>query len=301
MSGHLERIKTFLAVADTGSFSAAARDQGRSSSAVTRYIAELENTLGVQLFVRTTRKVSLTQAGAHYYDTTHPLISALTLADDRARTHQQALSGTLKMSCPLSFGTRFLTQALDNFTQLHPGIDLQINLTDSFVDILKDGYDMALRISSAPADKSTIWRKIAPVPRCLVAAPAYLSDAPELTQPIDLTSHRCLGYTNQSDGDVWHLAHRLDGTVRPVRLLPGFACNNGDLLAQMAVAGHGIALLPRFIVRDGLRAGTLQTVLTDWQAPEIWLTAFYPPYQKLPRAIDRFTDVFERHAKSLDL
>ncbi|WP_299783696.1 LysR family transcriptional regulator [uncultured Roseobacter sp.] len=301
MTGHLERIKTFMEVASAGSFTAAARAQGSSSSAVTRHIADLEQTLGVQLFVRTTRKVSLTQAGAVYFEKVHPLISALAAADDGARAQQKALSGTLQVSCPLSFGTRFLQAPLTEFAELHPGIDLRINLTDSFVDIIKDGYDMALRISAAPADKSTIWRKICPVPRCLVAAPGYLEQAPPLATPADLPNHRCLSYTNQSDGDTWHLAHHAEETMRPVRLTPAFACNNGDLLAQMAAAGGGIVLLPRFIVADALAAGTLRTVLEDWRAPEIWLTAFYPPYQKLPLAIDRFTDVFEQHAGQFGL
>lgn len=301
MTGHLERIRVFLAIADAGSFSAAASAQQSSASAVTRHIAELEETLGVQLFVRTTRKVSMTQAGLQYYDKVHPLVSALAVADDTARAHQNTLSGALQISCPLSFGTRFLTPALEEFMDLYPGIDLKINLTDSFVDIIRDGYDMALRISSAPADKSTIWRKIAPVPRCLVAAPHYLADAPALTTPADLPHHQCLSYTNLSEGDTWHLSHVSEDTMHPVRLATGFACNNGDVLAQMAGKGRGIALLPRFIVQDALRRGTLRRVLEDWRAPDIWLTAFYPPYQKLPLAIGHFTRVFETHARQFEL
>ncbi|MBW4708962.1 LysR family transcriptional regulator [Roseobacter sp. YSTF-M11] len=296
MAGHLERIKTFIAVANAQSFSAAARLQNNSSSAVTRHIAELEETLGVQLFVRTTRKVSLTQAGVQYFEKVHPLVSGIAAADDTARAYQEALSGRLQISCPLSFGTRFLVEPLTEFASLHPGIDLKINLTDSFVDIIRDDYDMALRISAAPADKSTIWRKIRPVPRCLVAAPGYLETAAGLAAPSDLQNHRCLGYSNQSEGGVWQLAGTSENTMRPVRLPSGFACNNGDLIAQMAIAGQGIALLPRFIVQDAIEKNLLTEVLTDWQAPEIWLTAFYPPYQKLPLAIDQFTEVFERHA-----
>lgn len=290
-----------MSVADEGSFSAAAREHHSSSSAVTRHIADLEESLGVQLFVRTTRKVSLTQAGRQYLEKVQPIIAALTAADDSARAHQDMLSGALQISCPLSFGTRFLATPLSTFAAQHPGIALEVNLTDSFVDIIKDGYDMALRISAAPADKSTIWRKICHVPRCLVAGPAYLSEAPDLHTPGDLPHHRCLSYTNQTGSDVWHLAHASDETMRPARVSPTFACNNGDLLAQMAIAGRGVALLPRFIVHDALAAGELRLVLEEWRAPEIWLTAFYPPYQRLPLALDRFTEVFEQYAKGLDL
>ncbi len=300
MPGHLERIEAFRAVAEAQSFSGAARRLNASASAITRHVADLEARLGTQLLVRTTRKVALTQAGQTYLDRVRPLLDTLAEADRDARAVQTSLQGTLRLSCPLSFGTRFLAPTIAQMGQHHPEVELQVTLTDRFVDIIAEDYDMALRISSAPTDKSTIWRKIRPVPRVLVAAPGYLAQAPSLETPGDLGRHRTLGYSNLAEGPIWQLG-RADGVMRPVRLSPAFQCNNGDLIAQLAVQGQGIALLPRFIVADALDSGALVPVLSGWDAPEIWLTAFFPPYQRLRAVMDRFTTIFEAEAQTLSL
>ena len=165
MPGHLERIQG-LAVAEAQSFSAAARNLKASASAVTRNVADLEAELGTQLLVRTTRKVSLTQSGVAYFEKVAPLVADLEAADETARVAQTALRGSLRLSCPLSFGTRFLAPTIADMSDLHPEIELRVTLTDRFIDIINDDYDIALRISSAPTDKSSIWRRSA-VPRVL--------------------------------------------------------------------------------------------------------------------------------------
>ena len=301
MSGHLEHIRTFLAVTDAGGFARAATGLGRSASSVTRSVADLETTLGVQLFKRTTRKVALTQAGLNYYNQMLPLIAQIARIDDGVRAFQTDLQGRLRISAPLSFGTHFLARPIATFRNAHPGIDLSVNLTDRFVDIMQSDYDMALRISGPPSDRSTIWRKIRPVPRSLVAAPGYLSAHGTPATPGDLTSHACLSYTHLAEGETWELTDRATGTTHPVRQIFRFSCNNGDLLGEMATADQGIALLPDFLVQDALSSGALVRLLTDWSPPDIWLTAFYPPYQKLPAAIDQFTKCIESAVADLAL
>ncbi len=301
MSGQLEHIQTFLAVADAGGFARAARKMGNSASSVTRAISDLESSLGVQLFKRTTRKVALTQAGLTYYQRMLPVVAEIARIDDSARAYQTDLQGRLRISAPLSFGTHFLSGPIAAFRRAHPGIDLSVNLTDRFVDIMQADYDMALRISGAPADRSTIWRKIKPVRRSLVASPAYLAGHGTPAHPSDLTAHACLSYTHLAEGEVWELSDPATGATHPVRQTFRFACNNGDLLAQMAIADQGIALLPNFLVADALERGQLDPVLVGWDAPEIWLTAFYPPYQKLPAAMDRFTAAIEQAVADLPL
>lgn len=291
MPGHLERIRVFHAVAEAGSFAGAARRLGMSASAVTRAVAELEDHLGVQLFLRTTRKVSLSGAGEEYLHRTLAAANALAEADDMVRRQQEGLSGTLRISCPLSFGTRFLPGIVAGFREQYPQIALQMQLTDRFVDITAGDYDMALRISGPPTDKSTIWRKICAVPRHLFAAPDYLKDAPPLRDPEDLAAHKCLVYSSQADGELWHFS-KGDRSV-PLRVRSMFGCNNGDLLGALAARGEGIALLPDFILDQQLARGEVVPVLPDWETPPLWLTAFYPPYRKLPRAVDRFTAVTE--------
>ncbi|MEY1556719.1 LysR family transcriptional regulator [Yoonia sp. R2331] len=301
MSGQLEQIRTFIAVAEANGFARAAQTLGTSASSVTRAVAELEAALGVQLFKRTTRKVALTQAGQSYYQRMLPVIAEIARIDDSARAFQTDLQGSLRISAPLSFGTQFLAGPIAAFRDEHPGIDLSINLTDSFVDIMQADYEMALRISGAPTDRSTIWRKIKQVRRTLVAAPSYLAAHGTPTHPAELPTHACLSYTNLAEGETWQLTDPVTGDTHPVRQSFRFACNNGDLLAQMAVAGQGIALLPDFLVAPALAAGSLVPVLPNWRTPEIWLTAFYPPYQKLPAAIERFTHRIERSVADIDL
>ena len=293
MPGHFEQITAFLAVADAHSFARAADRLGVSPSSVTRTLADLEDRLGVQLLVRTTRKVSLTQAGSTYRAQVLPLIADLARAEDSVRSFQTSLKGRLRVSVPMSFGLHYLAAPLTRFRTDNPDIDLQISLSDHFVDIVTDDLDMALRISGAPSDRSTIWRKIAPVPRSLIASPGYLDKRGTPRAPSDLLRHAALSYAHLADGDVWQLTDPATGTTHPVRVPSTFTCDNGDLLADLAVADQGIALLPDFLLRERIANGSLMRVLPDWQLPEIWLTAFYPPYQRLPTALERFTTCIE--------
>ena len=290
MAGHLEQITAFLAVAETQSFARAARTLGVAPSSVTRTVSELEARLGVQLLVRTTRRVSLTQAGTAFRAQVAPLVGGLVQAQDDVRAFQTTLKGTLRVSAPLSFGLHRLAEPLVRFRAQTPDIDLRISLTDRFVDILADDLDMALRISGAPTDLSTIWRKIAPVPRSLVASPDYLDRRGVPDRPADLTAHVALAYAHLADGQVWQLTDPETNLTEPVRVPTGLTCDNGDLLAQLAIAGEGVALLPDFLLRDDIAAGRLIRLLPHWRPPEIWLTAFFPPYRRLPAALDRFTD-----------
>ena len=290
MAGQLEQITAFLTVASAHSFVRAAEQMGVAPSSVTRTVSDLESRLGVQLLVRTTRRVTLTQAGTAFQGQVMPLVSGLAQAQDDVRAFQTTLKGTLRVSAPLSFGLHRLADPLIRFRAQTPDIDLQISLTDRFVDILADDLDMALRISGVPTDLSTIWRKIAPVPRSMVAAPSYLKAAGQPDRPADLADHVALSYAHLAAGPVWQLTDPQTGLTEPVRVRTGFTCDNGDLLAQMAIAGEGIALLPDFLLREAIADGRLIRVLPRWQLPEIWLTAFFPPYRRLPAALDRFTD-----------
>ncbi len=289
MAGQLEQITTFLAVAEGGSFADAARRLNVAPSSVTRTVSDLEQRLGVQLLVRTTRRVSLTQAGTAFRAQVQPLIGGLVRAQDDVRAYQTSLKGTLRVSAPLSFGLHRLAEALLAFRAQTPDVELAISLTDRFVDILTDDLDMALRISGVPTDRSTIWRKIAPVPRSLIAAPAYLASHGTPQTPADLMHHTALAYAHLADGDTWQLTDPHSGLTEPVRVPSLLTCDNGDLLVQLAIAGQGIALLPDFLLRDAIAAGQLTRLLPGWRPPDIWLTAYFPPYQRLPAALDRFT------------
>ena len=283
----------FITVAERQSFAAAAQQLNMSRSAITRAIGDLESELGVQLLVRTTRSVSLTLAGSLYLERTRAITLDLERADALVREQQSLLKGALRLNAPLSLGLRFLPDVLSQFRILHPDITMTVDLADRFIDILSEDYDMALRISGPPDDKSTIWRKICVVPRDLVASTAYLSRFGTPAQPQELRMHQCLGYSNFAGRNELVLKHVTTGETEIVQADHRFLCNNGDLLLEMALRHEGIALLPRFITGPSLASGALQTVLDDWQSPQIWLTAFYPPYAFLPAKVQRLTSFIE--------
>jgi len=289
--GELEAVRVFLAVAEKRGFAAAAAALGMTPSAATRAVAALEARLGVQLFIRTTRTVALTAAGALYAERVRPLTAGLEQAAQETRETQGLLAGALRIAAPLSLGLKVLPSVLTQFGLVHASVRVTLSLTDSFVDILDGSVDLAIRISGAPTDKSTIWRKLCPVPRLLVAAPGYLSARGAPDSPDDLAEHELLDYGTDPAGESWDL--RQGDKRDAVRAGGRFRADSGDLLAELAVNGEGIALLPRFIVADALASGRLVPVLEAWSPGELWLTLFYPPYERLPLRVATFSDFFE--------
>lgn len=293
--GEIESIRVFLAVAEQASFAGAARQLGLTPASVTRSIAGLEDRLGVQLLVRTTRQVSLTSAGAVYAARVAPLAQGLSEAAEETREAQGITSGRIRISAPISLGLKVLPAVLSQFAALYPDTRVALGLSDSFVDIVDEDYDLAIRVSGPPSDKSTIWRKICKVARVLVASPDYLAGNGTPQSPEDLTRFCCLGYRTDARVETWELSRGPSHRAHKAR--GRFSANNGDLLARLAMQGEGIALLPRFIVEDDLKAGRLTQVLPDWAAPEVWLTLYYPPYEQLPLRVATFSDFFETYVK----
>ncbi|MDF2235287.1 LysR substrate-binding domain-containing protein [Albimonas sp. CAU 1670] len=294
MPGDLETIRMFLEVAEQESFAAAARRLNVSPPAVTRAVGALEAKLGVQLLLRTTRQVSLTAAGAAYAARVRPLVEGIEAAAQDLRAEAGALSGRLRINAPLSLGRLLLPQAIAAFREEHPGVAFAVTLTDRLIDVMSEPADLAIRISGPPSDKLTIWRRICPVRRCLVASPGLLAREGRPRDPGDLAGRALLGYGAEAGPEVWELTHG----PRRMRATAGtpVAANNGELIAELAARGEGVALLPRFIVEDQLRDGTLEEILPEWSAPQLWLTLHYPPYERLPRRVAAFSDFFETYA-----
>lgn len=282
-------LKTFLLAAEKRNFAQVARELDLTPAAVTRAIAALEDDLGMQLFVRTTRQVSLTTDGAVFAAQIKPAVEALENARKDVRNAHKADQGCLRISAPTWFGKAVLPPILSGFRRLNPKISFEISLSDGLVNIVDDDYDLAIRISSQPSDKFTIWRKIRVVPRILVAAPA--SRYAEMRHPSELTSDDCLAYSDESRGENWVLS---DG-VSSMTISAGraFSANNGEILADMAADGAGVAMLPGFHVSEHLRTGRLVHVLRGWAPADLWLTLYYPPYQALPPRIASFSKFFE--------
>lgn len=296
--GEIEDLRLFLAVATEGSFVGAARTLGMPPPSVTRGIAALEDRLGVQLFVRTTRKVALTSAGAAYAARVRPVVDDLQSATEELREKHGDTAGLIRLTAPVAFGAQLLPDIIAPFRILYPNITFSVALSDSFVDSVDDSFDLAIRISSPPREVLSIWRKIRKVDRVLAASPMYLAQAGSPTQPADLSQHSCIAHDGAAMNEIWELSSGNDRhRVRAGNIIAG---NNAALLAGLARNGQGIVMLPRFMISDDLNAGRLVHVLPQWAPADLWLTLYYPPYDRLPIRLSQFSDFIANYVSQME-
>ena len=294
----LKPIRVFLEVARQLSFSGAAQVLGLTPASVTRIVAKLEDDLGQQLLLRTTRQVSLTSAGAAAVARFSPILDEFDRAAHEMAQASRPDFGRLKINAPLSMGLRLMPGLIDSFRLAYPRISVELHLTDALIDIIEEDCDLAIRISGPPDDKSTIWRKICEVPRYAVAAPALFDRIPRPTTPDDLDRQLCLSYSATSDPESWEF--RQGTQRRGIRAGTEVISNNGDFLCELARTGGGICVLPDFIVHGAIERGELERILPDWELRALWLTLFYPPYEQLPPLVATFSDFFESYLRDLD-
>ncbi|MEM8646198.1 MAG: LysR family transcriptional regulator [Pseudomonadota bacterium] len=281
-------LQTFVDVVEQEGFAPAARVRGRSRAAVNRLVLALEEELGVQLFNRTTRQVSTTSEGAAFYERVKDILAALQEAERDAGRSQDEISGLLRVNAPMSFGTMHLGAAVSDFMLEHPNLRIELSLNDRMVDLIEEGFDLAIRIAEPSEDTTFVDLRICPAPLVMCASPSYLARQGTPIHPKELRTLPCLHYGNLPSGTFWRLNGPQGRTN--VRVNDILCSNNGDVLREAAVKGLGIALLPRFIVSDDLKAGRLVPILEEFTAPEPWLTALYPPTRHLSAKIRVFTD-----------
>lgn len=283
----LDLVQAFATVAETGSFSAAAARLGIARALVSKRVAALERQLGARLLARTTRRVGLTGEGSAFLPHARRMLAEFQAGQDELARRRGAPHGRLKLSAPMSFGIRHLGAPLAAFAELFPSLKIELALGDRFVDLVQDGFDLALRIGDLP-DSSMIARQLAPVRIVLCAAPAYLERHGRPLEPDELHRHRCLNYGYLATGQRWPLERA--GRRATVVVDDRFVANNGDALAAAAEAGLGIVLLPTFIVGDALRAGRLVRVLEGWEAPRFALHAVWPAGGRPPLRVRALVD-----------
>ncbi|UUQ64284.1 LysR substrate-binding domain-containing protein [Pseudomonas fuscovaginae UPB0736] len=287
----IECMRAFVATVGANGFAAAARAMDVPRSKVSKQIQALEEAIGVQLLLRTTRSLHLTEAGAEYYESARELLASLDEAEQRARDGIGELRGVLRVNAPMSFGLRRLGRLIPLFHREHPNVELQLVLSDQQVDPVKGGFDVTIRIASLP-DSSMIAKLLAPAPRIMVASPDYLQRAGIPTTPRELSAHQCLNYGYLQSGVSLQLSNGRE--TQRVTVNGPLHANNGDLLAQAAEAGMGIALLPDFIVEEALAAGHLVPVMCEWQAPPISINAVYASARRVPQKTRAFIDFLVR-------
>lgn len=274
----LDAMEIFAEVVEAEGFSAAARSLGVSKSSVSKQVGRLEDRLGVRLLNRTTRSLSLTEAGATFYAACRRVLDEAETAERAVSDLSAAPRGLLKLNAPMSFGFLHLARAIPEFHARFPQITLEASMNDRFVDLIEEGYDLALRIG-ALADSSLIARRVATSRVAICASPDYLARRGSPARPEDLAGHDCLLYANAPQPREWSLFG--PGGLRAQRVDGPLLANNGDVLCAATLGGMGIARLPTFIVGEHLRAGRLKAVLCDFPAPEQGIHAVYPHNRNL--------------------
>ena len=283
----LQSIRAFAKVVQHGSFAAAAREMRLSRSAVSKYVIDLEQDLGTQLLVRTTRSASPTENGQAYYERCTTILADLEEADLVVTRLQAEPRGILRVNAPMSFGTMHLGRAIADFMEKYPELQIQLVLSDQQIDPVQEGFDVTLRIADLPSS-SMIARKIAPAARIVCAASSYLERRGTPKHPSELREHDCLAYGHLATGNQWKLTGP-DGD-HWIHIPWTLCTNNAEVLRDVAVKGRGIALLPTFIAGADLQKGSLRTILSDYKAPEISVYAIYPETRHLSVKIRVFIE-----------
>ncbi|MCU8104931.1 LysR family transcriptional regulator [Shewanella sp. SM101] len=280
---HFSALPIFVTVVECGSFSLAGQKLGLSKSAVSKRITLLEQSLGIQLLHRTTRSLSLTEAGARYFDYVRPAVKLAEEGLDAISELQQAPQGNLRIAVPMVFGRLHIAPLIPEFLRRYPKIQLQMQMDDKTTDLIAGGFDLAIRIGELP-DSSLIARKIAPCLSVICASPEYLARHAAPQTPQQLSQHNCLFYSYFRDGVEWTFL----STQGPTRIQPNgnYQVNNSDAIHQATLDGLGIANLPRFMVDADLQAGRLQALLADHPLPEHGIYAVYPQRKHLPTKVN---------------
>jgi len=283
----LQQLASFLAVVRAGSFVGAADATGLSKAAVSRHVTELEATLGVRLLHRTTRRLSLTDEGQRFHVRAGELMEALQDLETETASSGGEASGLLRINAPVTFGNLHLAPLWPRFLAEHPKVSLDIVLNDRVVDLVDEGYDLAIRITTLGSSQ-LVSRRLATTRIVLCAAPAYLDAHGAPAHPRDLAAHEVFAYSYWTGGDDWRF-NGPDGEVS-VRVHPRIRSNSGDTCRVAALEGRGIILQPEFLVGPDLRAGTLVELLPGYRSLELGIHAVYPTRKHLPMKTRRLVD-----------
>ena len=289
----LREVLVFTQVVRSGSFTAAARELGMQKSSVSRKVADLEAHLGVRLLQRTTRTLHLTDEGRVFFEHCMRAVSELEEAQRALGGMKSAPTGLLRVTAPLSFG--FLGPMLGPFLSDYPDVQLELICTDRVVDLVEEGFDVAIRAGRLP-DTSLIARRLGSLPRYLVASPAYLAEHPAPRRPDELTEHACLVFG--AGPPVWKLVGR--GAQVDVKVPARLVVNDFDLLRDATLAGVGIALLPEPVCIDAIRRRQLRRVLPEWSAAETPIHALYASTRHLSPKVKAFVDFLQERMRAKD-
>lgn len=285
-------MQTFGAVVDAGSFVKAADALGMSKAAVSRHVGDLEARLGVRLLQRTTRRLSLTGEGQVFHARSKELLAGLDEAEAEITSRSGAASGRLRINAPVTFGIRHLAPLWGVFRARYPQVTLDVTLADRVVDLVEEGYDLAIRIATLPSS-TLISKRLATTRMVLCASPDYLKARGAPRQPAELAAHAVISYSYWSTGDEWHF----DGPQGhvSVKTRPCMHTNSGDTCRAAALAHQGVILQPTFLVGDDLAAGTLVELMPEFRSLELGIYAIYPTRKHVSPKVRALVDFLAGH------
>ena len=283
-----ENMDTFIRVVEAGSITGAADRLGVAKSAVSRRLKELEGHLGVELFHRTTRRMNLTETGRAYYHQSVRILEDVLEAELSTSQAHGTLKGCLKIALPASFGLMHMGPAINEFLHEHPEIEFDLDFNDREVDLIQEGFDLAIRIANLP-DSSLIARRLAPIHTVICASPGYLEKIGNPQSLDELSNHRCLVYSLLHDFEHWQLTDT-KGEVIKTKIHPYLKSTTGEFIRDAAVEGVGIGLMPSFIVYKEIESGALVPLLTEYKTPQIDAYAIYPQTRHLSQRVRSFVD-----------
>ncbi|WP_293006270.1 LysR family transcriptional regulator [Nitrosomonas sp.] len=292
-----ENMNAFVRVVEAGSISTAADRMNVAKSMVSRRLKELEEHLGVELFHRTTRQMNLTDSGRAFYQQSVRILDDILEAEHATSQIHGALKGSLKIALPLSFGLMHLGPAINEFLQAHPEITFDLDFNDRRVDILTEGFDLAIRIATLP-DSSLIARRLSPIQAMMCASPSYLERMGTPQSPQELIKHRCLVYNLISNFENWNLYDTKNQLIK-TKIVPYLKASNGEFLRDAAVDGLGIILMPTFIVYKEIERGALVPLLTQYKSSPLATYAIYPQTRHLSQRVRAFVDFLVKRFEGL--
>lgn len=295
----LQSMQTFVRAAETGSFSAVAREQNTTQSAISKQVAALERHLGVKLFSRTTRSLALTGNGAQYFDEARRLVAEVEDAEAKLRGGERHLSGWLRVASSVGYGLRVLMPTIQGFMREHPALKIDFKLDDSFVDLIEQGIDVAVR-SGELTDSTLVARRIGASHRALVASRRYLERLPEGLSaprtPDDLRLHNCLVYTELHTRNLWDFKSP-DGATVNVRVEGNFKTNSSEALRAAGLAGAGICYIPIWLFKEELARGEMEVLLPNWSMRPLPLHVVCPPQRRHAAKVKAFGDYLTAHLR----
>jgi len=284
----LAKMTAFAKVAETGSFTKAARALRLSPTIISKHVRELEEALGVRLLNRTTRHVGLTEIGSIYYEQCADLLAQLEALESVAGQMQNTPTGVLRVSAPLGFGAARIAPLLPRFAAAYPNVTVEMILTDRYVEVVEEGFDVAVMMNQPP-ETSYITRTLVNTGSVLCAAPEYLARHGAPAVPEDLTTHNCLVVINAQLGAPWSFTG-VDGATHTIKVTGNFRSNSAAAELEAALRGQGLALQPDFLVEQALRDGRMVRVLTDYTTPQLTFRMVYPPGRHLTAKLRAFAD-----------